>query len=138
MRIYLHVNIIKFIISFNIPHIVGRHWRPVHIYTRIELGHFCQGNIVFTFRLWGDHGQTSLETARICLINASATGTEVLKNLILPGLVTLIIWIFFLTRYSLYNIILTLSLIHTRFYDPIHSLIDRHFYSLEWLIPISL
>ncbi|RUS86896.1 hypothetical protein EGW08_005301 [Elysia chlorotica] len=37
-------------------------------------------------RLWGDHGQSSLETARVCLINASATGTEILKNLILPGI----------------------------------------------------
>ena len=37
------------------------------------------------FRLWGDHGQETLEGAKICLINASATGTEILKNLILPG-----------------------------------------------------
>ncbi|KAL4234507.1 NEDD8-activating enzyme E1 regulatory subunit [Mactra antiquata] len=37
-------------------------------------------------RLWGDHGQTALETSRVCLINASATGTEILKNLILPGI----------------------------------------------------
>ncbi|XP_071957729.1 NEDD8-activating enzyme E1 regulatory subunit-like [Antedon mediterranea] len=37
-------------------------------------------------RLWGDHGQTLLENAKICLINASATGTEILKNLILPGI----------------------------------------------------
>ncbi|XP_052817269.1 NEDD8-activating enzyme E1 regulatory subunit-like isoform X2 [Mya arenaria] len=37
-------------------------------------------------RLWGDHGQTALETARVCLINATATGTEILKNLILPGI----------------------------------------------------
>jgi len=36
-------------------------------------------------RLWGDHGQVALETARVCLINATATGTEILKNLILPG-----------------------------------------------------
>jgi hypothetical protein len=36
-------------------------------------------------RLWGDHGQVALEKAKICLINASATGTEILKNLILPG-----------------------------------------------------
>ncbi|XP_074640964.1 NEDD8-activating enzyme E1 regulatory subunit-like isoform X2 [Tubulanus polymorphus] len=37
-------------------------------------------------RLWGDHGQAALEQARVCLINASATGTEILKNLILPGI----------------------------------------------------
>jgi len=37
-------------------------------------------------RLWGDHGQNLLETAHVCLINASATGTEILKNLVLPGI----------------------------------------------------
>lgn len=37
-------------------------------------------------RLWGDHGQEALEAARVCLINASATGTEILKNLVLPGI----------------------------------------------------
>lgn len=37
-------------------------------------------------RLWGDHGQICLETAKICLLNATATGTEILKNLVLPGI----------------------------------------------------
>uniref|UniRef100_A0A8B9H6G7 NEDD8-activating enzyme E1 regulatory subunit n=1 Tax=Astyanax mexicanus TaxID=7994 RepID=A0A8B9H6G7_ASTMX len=37
-------------------------------------------------RLWGDHGQEALENAHTCLLNASATGTEILKNLILPGI----------------------------------------------------
>ena len=37
------------------------------------------------YRLWGDHGQANLEVAKVCLINANATGTEILKNLILPG-----------------------------------------------------
>lgn len=37
-------------------------------------------------RLWGDHGQILLEAAHVCLINASATGTEILKNLVLPGI----------------------------------------------------
>jgi len=37
-------------------------------------------------RLWGDHGQSCLELAKVCLINATATGTEILKNLILPGM----------------------------------------------------
>jgi len=37
-------------------------------------------------RLWGDHGQCALENAKVCLINATATGTEILKNLILPGI----------------------------------------------------
>jgi amyloid beta precursor protein binding protein 1 len=37
------------------------------------------------FRLWGADGQAGLERAKVCLINASATGTEILKNLVLPG-----------------------------------------------------
>ena len=36
-------------------------------------------------RLWGSHGQAALEAAHVCLINATATGTEILKNLVLPG-----------------------------------------------------
>lgn len=36
-------------------------------------------------RLWGDHGQILLEAAHVCLVNASAIGTEILKNLVLPG-----------------------------------------------------
>uniref|UniRef100_A0A3B3S023 NEDD8-activating enzyme E1 regulatory subunit n=1 Tax=Paramormyrops kingsleyae TaxID=1676925 RepID=A0A3B3S023_9TELE len=36
-------------------------------------------------RLWGDHGQDALENAHVCVINATATGTELLKNLVLPG-----------------------------------------------------
>jgi len=36
-------------------------------------------------RLWSSNGQEALENARLCLINASATGTEILKNLVLPG-----------------------------------------------------
>lgn len=37
-------------------------------------------------RLWDDHGQFALEAAHICLINATATGTEILKSLVLPGI----------------------------------------------------
>ncbi|CAM4543411.1 unnamed protein product [Lepidochelys olivacea] len=37
-------------------------------------------------RLWGDHGQEALEAAHVCMINATATGTEILKNLVLPGI----------------------------------------------------
>lgn len=37
-------------------------------------------------RLWGDHGQASLEAAHICLINATGLGTEILKSLVLPGI----------------------------------------------------
>lgn len=36
-------------------------------------------------RLWGNHGQTKLESSRICLINASTAGTETLKSMVLPG-----------------------------------------------------
>lgn len=36
-------------------------------------------------RLWGNHGQAALESAHVCLLNATATGTEILKNLVLPG-----------------------------------------------------
>jgi molybdopterin/thiamine biosynthesis adenylyltransferase len=36
-------------------------------------------------RLWSSNGQEALESARLCLINATATGTEILKNLVLPG-----------------------------------------------------
>jgi NEDD8-activating enzyme E1 regulatory subunit len=36
-------------------------------------------------RLWGNHGQSDLETARVCLINATIVGTEILKSMILPG-----------------------------------------------------
>ncbi|XP_045499706.1 NEDD8-activating enzyme E1 regulatory subunit [Colias croceus] len=36
-------------------------------------------------RLWGDHGQAALENGHICLINANALGTEVLKSIVLPG-----------------------------------------------------
>jgi len=36
-------------------------------------------------RLWHSHGQAALESSHVCLLNGSATGTEILKNLILPG-----------------------------------------------------
>lgn len=36
-------------------------------------------------RLWGDHGQAALEKGHICLINATALGTEILKSIVLPG-----------------------------------------------------
>lgn len=37
-------------------------------------------------RVWGAHGQAALEAARVCLLNAGPTGTEVLKNLVLGGI----------------------------------------------------
>jgi len=42
--------------------------------------------VYYFLRLWGDHGQSCLELAKVCLINATVTGTEILKNLILPGM----------------------------------------------------
>lgn len=37
-------------------------------------------------RLWAASGQASLESAHILVVNASATATSVLKNLVLPGI----------------------------------------------------
>ncbi|PKK76763.1 NEDD8-activating enzyme E1 regulatory subunit-like protein [Rhizophagus irregularis] len=37
-------------------------------------------------RLWQASGQTALETAKVCLINGTATGCEILKDLVLPGI----------------------------------------------------
>jgi len=37
------------------------------------------------FRLWGEHGQTLLEAATICLVNVTAVGCETVKGLVLPG-----------------------------------------------------
>lgn len=37
-------------------------------------------------RLWGDHGQLALENGHVCLINATAMGTEALKSIVLPGI----------------------------------------------------
>uniref|UniRef100_A0A673YA92 NEDD8-activating enzyme E1 regulatory subunit n=1 Tax=Salmo trutta TaxID=8032 RepID=A0A673YA92_SALTR len=33
-----------------------------------------------------NHGQEELENAHVCLINSTASGTEILKNLVLPGI----------------------------------------------------
>ncbi|EPY84232.1 hypothetical protein CB1_000490080 [Camelus ferus] len=44
------------------------------------------GKLLKEQKLWGDHGQEALESAHVCLINATATGTEILKNLVLPGI----------------------------------------------------
>ncbi|ORX85288.1 NEDD8-activating enzyme E1 regulatory subunit-like protein [Basidiobolus meristosporus CBS 931.73] len=37
-------------------------------------------------RLWHSSGQTALENAKVCLVHGTATGAEILKNLILPGI----------------------------------------------------
>ncbi|CAG8506643.1 7372_t:CDS:10 [Diversispora eburnea] len=37
-------------------------------------------------RLWQASGQLALETSKVCLINGTATGCEILKDLILPGI----------------------------------------------------
>lgn len=36
-------------------------------------------------RLWGLNGQQRLQNSHILLVNADATGSETLKNLVLPG-----------------------------------------------------
>jgi molybdopterin/thiamine biosynthesis adenylyltransferase len=50
------------------------------------VGVLRSGNDLTHFRLWGEDGQTRLESAKILLLNASATGAEALKNLVLPGM----------------------------------------------------
>lgn len=37
-------------------------------------------------RLWGENGQSALESSQVCLINATPTGTEILKSIVLPGI----------------------------------------------------
>lgn len=37
-------------------------------------------------RLWAQDGQNRLENSHVCLINATSTGSEILKNLVLPGI----------------------------------------------------
>ncbi|XP_017018425.1 nedd8-activating enzyme E1 regulatory subunit [Drosophila kikkawai] len=37
-------------------------------------------------RLWGEHGQTLLEAATVCLVNVTAVGCETVKGLVLPGI----------------------------------------------------
>jgi amyloid beta precursor protein binding protein 1 len=37
-------------------------------------------------RLWASTGQYNLENSHICLINGTATGSEILKNMVLPGI----------------------------------------------------
>ncbi|KAF3425566.1 hypothetical protein E2986_10422 [Frieseomelitta varia] len=42
--------------------------------------------VIVVLMLWGDHGQTALEGAHVCIINATALGTEILKSLVLPSI----------------------------------------------------
>ncbi len=37
-------------------------------------------------RIWGEHGQSVLECAHICVFNCGPTGPESLKNLVLGGI----------------------------------------------------
>lgn len=37
-------------------------------------------------RLWGDRGQEKLGSANVCVLGANAVGSELLKNLVLPGI----------------------------------------------------
>jgi len=54
--------------------------------TTMEVQHQKDEKYDRQLRLWGVDGQARLERAKVCLINASATGTETLKNLVLPGI----------------------------------------------------
>ena len=51
----------------------------------VRYGNFIKCLPLYVFRLWGDHGHSTLESAHACLINATGTGTEILKSLLLPG-----------------------------------------------------
>lgn len=42
-------------------------------------------------RLWNSNGQESLSTSKICLINVSTLSSEILKNLVLPGVNSIVI-----------------------------------------------
>jgi NEDD8-activating enzyme E1 regulatory subunit len=37
-------------------------------------------------RIWGEHGQVRLQEAHVCMVGCGATATEILKNLVLPGI----------------------------------------------------
>ena len=59
--------------------------------------------------LWATTGQTALENSKICLLNATATGCEILKNLVLPGtqktyLFLYVLFFFFLCRNHTYTL----------------------------------
>lgn len=36
-------------------------------------------------RLWGDEGQHSIQKSSVCMLGSSALATEILKNMVLPG-----------------------------------------------------
>ena len=40
----------------------------------------------YNFSLWAASGQNALESARVLVVNGSATSTSILKNLVLPGI----------------------------------------------------
>ncbi|KAL5972612.1 NEDD8-activating enzyme E1 regulatory subunit axr1 [Asimina triloba] len=51
--------------------------------TSIEIDFLSVSGII---RIWGEHGQSALEKASICLLNCGPTGSETLKNLVLGGI----------------------------------------------------
>lgn len=57
-----------------------------YIFNYLCANSFVHCMICKYFSLWGDHGQKNLENAKVCLINATALGTEILKSLVLPGI----------------------------------------------------
>lgn len=48
--------------------------------------------MVLKLRLWASAGQTALEKASILVVNGTATASQVLKNLVLPGKAGSIRW----------------------------------------------
>ena len=59
--------------------------RKVFFFSNLEIFSILLHRYDRQLRLWGDHGQNSLEKSRVCLIGATATATEILKSLVLPG-----------------------------------------------------
>ena len=61
-------------------------WKCVRLFDSRAWSHFWCAAPRRTCRLWGQHGQQALGECKICCINASAVGAEILKNLVLPGM----------------------------------------------------
>ncbi|SCU81116.1 LANO_0B02058g1_1 [Lachancea nothofagi CBS 11611] len=47
--------------------------------------HLAMNRFDRQLRLWGTHGQQRVEAGRVCVVGSSALSTEILKNLMLPG-----------------------------------------------------
>ena len=64
---------------------LGILWEEKFFFSNLEIFSILLHRYDRQLRLWGDHGQSSLEKSKVCLIGATATATEILKSLVLPG-----------------------------------------------------